>query len=78
MYCRITHGNCIICLQNCFDLPLEKNVLVVKKKHLKFEAVGKVMYISGCRPKIYKKIEITRIVYSDSDKSEQFLKQNTF
>ena len=35
-----SQGNCIICLQNCFDLPLEKNVLVVKKKHLKFEAVG--------------------------------------
>ena len=40
MYNRITQGNCIICLQNCFDLPLEKNVLVVKKKHLKFKAVG--------------------------------------
>ena len=55
--------------QNCSDLLCEKLVLVIEKNFCAFEA-------KGCE--FAKLLEITRTIYSNSKKSDQFLKQNTF
>ena len=57
----------VFCYQNCSDLLWEKNVPVIEKK---FE-------IRGWRPRIFK-IEITRTIYSNSERSQQFLVTECF
>ena len=59
----------LFCFQNCSDLLCEKNVLVIQKKIVKFEAEGQ---------EFAKNCEITRTIYSNSERSEQFLKQMFF
>ena len=54
--------------QNCSDQLWEKIVLVIKKT---FE-------IQGCRLRICKMFEITRTIYSNSERSEQFLVTECF
>ena len=49
----------VFCFQNYSDLLWEKNVLAIERKLLKFDAEGK-------------NFEITRTIYSKSEKSEQF------
>ena len=51
----------VFCYQNCSDLLREKIVLVIKKK------------LWGWRPRIWKFVEITRTIYSNSERSEQFM-----
>ena len=58
----------VFCYQNCSDLQWEKIVLVIEKT---FE-------IRGWRSRICKKIEITRTIYSNSERSEQFLVTECF
>ena len=53
----------VFCYQNCSDLLWEKVVLVIEKN---FE-------IRGWRLRICKHFEITRTIYSNSERSEQFL-----
>ena len=55
----------VFCYQNCSDLLWEKIVLVIEKT---FE-------IQGWRPRICK---ITRTIYSNSERSEQFLVTECF
>ena len=57
------HSWYIFCYQNCSDLLWEKIALVIKKT---FE-------IWGWRWRIFKIFEITRTIYSNSERSEQFL-----
>ena len=58
----------VFCYQNCSDLLWEKKVLVIEKN---FE-------IRGWRPRIYKNFEITRTIYSNSERLEQFLVTECF
>ena len=58
----------VFCYQNCSDLLWEKNDLVIEKT---FE-------IRGWRPRIWNLFEITRTIYSDSERSEQFLVTECF
>ena len=58
----------VFCCQNCSDLLWEKIVLVIQKT---FE-------IQGWRPRICKMFEITRTIYSNSERSEQFLVTECF
>ena len=58
----------VFCYQNCSDLLWEKIVLVIEKN---FE-------IRGWRPRICKIFEITRTIYSNSERSEQFLVTECF
>ena len=58
----------VFCYQNCSDLLWEKIVLVIEKN---FE-------IRGWRPRICKICEITWTIYSNSERSEQFLVQECF
>ena len=51
----------VFCYQNCSDLLWEKIVLVIEKK------------IWGWRPRTCKFFEITRTIYSNSERSEIFL-----
>ena len=53
----------VFCYKNCFDLLWEKIVLVIKK---------------SWRPRIFKNFEITRTIYSSSERSEQFLVTDWF
>ena len=53
----------VFCYQNCSDLLWEKIVLVIEKT---FE-------IRDGSSRIYKKFEITRTIYSNSERSEHFL-----
>ena len=59
-------SNLVFCFQNCSDLLWEK------------KWVRKTFEIRSWRPKICKCFEITRTIYSKSEPSEQFLKQNYF
>ena len=56
----------LFCYQTCSHLLWEKSVLVIKKKFW------------GWRQRICKFFEITRSIYSNSERSVQFLKQNAF
>ena len=56
-------------LQNCSNIQLEKIVLVIEKKLMKFEAE---------RREFAKKNQIIRTIPSNSERSDQFLKQNAF
>ena len=58
----------LFCYQNCSDLLWEKIVLVIQKT---FE-------IRGWRPRICKNFEITRTIYSNSLRAEQFLATECF
>ena len=58
----------LFCFQNWSDLLWEKIVLVTRKT---FE-------IWGWRPRICKFFEMTRTTHSNSERSDQFLKQNAF
>ena len=58
----------VFCYQNCSDLLWEKKILVIEEK---FE-------IRGWRPRICKIFEITRTIYSNSERSEQFLVTECF
>ena len=53
----------VFCYQNCSDLLWEKIVLVIEKNW-------------GWRPRIFKIFEVTRTIYSNSERSEQFLVNN--
>ena len=53
----------VFCYQNCSELLWETNVLVIKKN----------FWNSRPRPRICKIFEITRTIYSNSERSEQFL-----
>ena len=59
----------VFCYQNCSDLLWEEIVLVIAKKT--FE-------IQGWRPRTCKNFEITRTIYSNSERSEQFLVTECF
>ena len=59
----------VFCYQNCSDLLWENIVLVIVKKNLKFEAEG---------GEFAKKFEITRTIYSNSERAEQFLVTECF
>ena len=58
----------VFCYQNCSDLLWEKFVLVIEK----------IFEIRGWRPRICKNFEITRAIYSNSERSEQFLVTECF
>ena len=58
-----------IFFENCSEILCEKIVLVIKKK---------LLQIQGWRPRIFEIFEISRKNSSDSERSEQFFKQNTF
>ena len=58
----------VFCYQNCSDLLWEKIVLVIEKT---FE-------IRGWRPRIFKNFEIAWTIYSNSERSEQFLVTECF
>ena len=58
----------VFCYQNCSDLLWQKIVLVIEKT---FE-------IRGWRPRICKIFEITRTIYSNSERPEQFLVTECF
>ena len=58
----------VFCHQNCSDLLWEKSVPVIEKS---FE-------IRGWRPRICKHFEITRTIYLNSERSEQFLVTECF
>ena len=58
----------VFCYQNCSDLLWEKIALVIEKN---FE-------IRGWRPRICKNFEITRTIYSNRERSEQFLVTECF
>ena len=58
----------VFCYQNCSELLWEKIVLVIEKS---FE-------IRGWRPRICKNFEISRTIYSNSERSEQFLVTECF
>ena len=59
----------IFCYQNCSDLLWEKNCSSDRKKTFK---------IRGWRPRIFNNLEITRTIYSNSERSEQFLVTECF
>ena len=59
----------VFCFENCYDLLWEKIVLVMEKKS--FE-------IQGWCLRICENFDITTAIYSNSEMSEQFLKQNAF
>ena len=61
---NIVDGKMVFCYQNCSDLLREKNCSSNREKLLKFEAEGR---------EFAKKFEITRTIYSNSERSEQFL-----
>ena len=52
--------------KNCSEPTVRKNCSSDQEKLLKFEAAG---------PRICKMFEITRTIYSNSERSKQFLKQ---
>ena len=60
------------CYQNCSDLLWEKNVLVIEKKLLKFEAEDREF------AKFLRSLEIIRTIYSNSVRSEPFLVTECF
>ena len=62
------HTEMIFCYQNCSDQLWEKIVVWSRKT---FE-------IRGWRPRICKKIEITWTIYSNSERSQQFLATECF
>ena len=51
----------VFCYKNCSDLPWEKNVLVIEKNFW------------NSRPRICKIFEIIRTIYSNSERSDNFL-----
>ena len=53
----------VFCYQNCSALLWEKNVIVIET----------IFEIRSWRPRICKNFEITRTIYSNSERSEQFL-----
>ena len=57
----------VFCCQNCSDLTWEKKCSSDREKLLKFKSEGR---------EFEKKNEIRRIIHSNSESSEQFLKQN--
>ena len=59
----------VFCYQNCSDLLWEKNCSSDREK---------LFEIRGWRPRICKFFEITRTIYSNSERSEQFLEQKNF
>ena len=65
---KSTWWTMVFCYQNCSDLLWGKTVLSIEKN---FE-------ICGWRLRICKLFEITRIIYSNSEKSEQFLVTECF
>jgi hypothetical protein len=58
----------VFCFQNCSDLLWEKIVLVIEKN----------FWNLGWRPRISKIFEITWTIYSNSERSDQFLEHNAF
>ena len=62
-FCQLDNRTMVFCYQNYSDLLWEKIVLVIEEN---FE-------IRGWRPRICKLFEITRTIYSNSERSEQFL-----
>ena len=61
-------GKRVFCFENCSDLLWEQIVLVIENKFCTFEAEGQ---------EFEKKFDSTRTIYSNSERSVQFLKQNT-
>ena len=59
----------VFCYQNCTDLLWEKIVLVIQKK---------LFEIRGWRSQICKMFEITRTIYSNSERSEKILVTECF
>ena len=59
----------VFCFQNCSDLQWETNALVFED--LFFE-------IQGWRPRTWQIFELPRTIYSNSEKSSQFMKQCFF
>ena len=66
--CQAVQMKMVFCYQNCSDLLWKKIVLVIEKK---FE-------IQGWRPRICKNFEITRTIYSNSERSEELLVTECF
>ena len=58
----------VFCYQNCSDLLLEKIVLVIEKK----------IFNSRLKAENLQNFEITRIIYSNSERSGQFLVTGCF
>ena len=63
------HSTMVFCYQNCSNLLWEKNCSSDQEKT--FE-------IRGWRPRICKIFEITRTIYSNCERSEQFLVTESF
>ena len=61
--------NLVYSYQNCSDLLWEKIILLIEKNFWNFEAEG---------PRIFKNFEITKTIYSNSERSEQFLVTECF
>ena len=61
----------VFCYQICSDLLWKKMFYWSREKLLKFE-------IRGWRPKIWNSFEITRTIFSNSERSEQFLVTECF
>ena len=59
----------VFCYQNCSDILWEKNVLVIEKNFLNSRLKAE---------NLQKKVEITRAIYSNSERSEQFLVTECF
>ena len=59
----------LFCFENYSGLLWEKIVEVIERNFCK---------MPGGRPRIWKMFEITRIIYSNSERTEQFLEWNTF
>ena len=52
--------------------------LIENYSDLLWEKLRKTFEIRGWRPRIYKNFEITWTIHSNSERSEQFVKQNAF
>ena len=59
----------VFCYQNCSDSTVRKNCSSDREKLLKFKAEGR---------EFAKNFEITRTIYSNSERSEQFLVTECF